>query len=161
MFTPSERIPEARRCSWRGRCWVVAPCVSCTRRSRLWSPASCVAPRPAGEKRAWREEAVAPWPAPAASQTLVPTGAGALGPSAARLSRAPPAGPPAPRPGVRVRQHHQGSDFRGASGFPGQRQPAFHRPHGLPLTPAAPSRCLPPATFPAQCLVSCGAQPPV
>ena len=75
--------------------------------------------------------------------------------------RAPPAGPPAPRPGVRVRQHHQGSDFRGASGFPGQRQPALHRPHGLPLTPAAPSRCLPPATFAAQCLVSCGAQPPV
>ena len=83
---------------------------------------------------------------------------------AAPLSRSPPAAPPTQRPGVCAQKHNQGSDFWGVLDCQGQRQPAFH-PSSRPVAHTCGIHFVLAlfhltATFPSQCLMSCGIQPP-
>ena len=128
-------------------------------------PSSCVVP----ETRGW-EAGVEGGSSHAVAHarhiwdTHLPRMEVAFRPVAAPLSRSPPAAPPTQRPGVCAQKHNQGSDFWGVLDCQGQRQPAFH-PSSQPAAHTCGIHFVLAlfhltATFPSQCLMSCGIQPP-
>ena len=120
--------------------------------------------RLAGGKRVWREVAVMLWPMPAISETL--TCRGWRWHSGLWLLRCHAVLPQLlqPRGQVCAQKHNQGSDFWGVLDCQGQRQPAFH-PSSQPAAHTCGIHFVLAlfhltATFPSQCLMSCGIQPP-